>query len=639
MVTQETGGATGSTPQCGTPVPHDANESTPLLPSDQPQNQSNVDDSTITISSPSSSPVVDVESLDLDLAKVQSIPHGGEVEPGFPPVSRQSSTEHDDDSDGISKPRRGQSAHFIDVSPAKFWTIFSGILFSYLLAFFDSTLMGSIHPVVTSHFHAANSASWLSTAFLLTCTAFQPLFGRISDTFGRRPVYLFSICVFFVTTAWCAMAQSIGSFIAARASCGLGAGALTSLGMIVTTDLVRNEYRGIYQSYINLVYGVGASLGLVFGGFIADTYGWRAAFAIQLPPIFVLFIVAYFTTPSGLGPQLAVTEGWTVRQAINTIDLKGSFLLVVGVTALMLGINLGGNVLSWNHPLVISSLVVFFVVIFLFIKVEAKAKRPVMPLPLLYSAPRANLIFSNFFGNITISTIIFNAPLFFQAVNMESPTKSGLRLLASSGGLMVASVTTGLLITWSRRLKPALVIGAFCFVLGGITTGNYGRNVPGWLAMLFLTPASAGQGFAFPATTIAILAISAHAEQAVITTTLGLFRNLGSVLGVAISSWVLQTSLLLYLNQTVTGVDKLEIIQQVRKSITVIPQLDAVHQSQGKPAPLKYFPPNLRLMNCGIVIEAYERALRLTFLSTILWSSVVFLLLVPVKLPRLGGKK
>lgn len=98
------------------------------------------------------------------------------------------------------------------------------------IAMFDSTLMASSHPVITSYFHASNSASWLSTAFLLTSTSLQPLFGRLSDTFGRRVLYLAGLIFLAVTTGWCAGAQSIGSFIAARAFCGLGAAAVLAMG-------------------------------------------------------------------------------------------------------------------------------------------------------------------------------------------------------------------------------------------------------------------------------------------------------------------------------------------------------------------------------------------------------------------------
>ena len=116
-----------------------------------------------------------------------------------------------------------------DMSKTRFWLIFGGILLQYFVAMFDSTLMASAHPVITSYFNSSNAASWLSTAFMLTSTSFNPLFGRASDTFGRRPLYLFALTMFAVTTTWCALAQSIGSFIAARAFCGLGAGGVMAM--------------------------------------------------------------------------------------------------------------------------------------------------------------------------------------------------------------------------------------------------------------------------------------------------------------------------------------------------------------------------------------------------------------------------
>jgi nitrate/nitrite transporter NarK len=121
-----------------------------------------------------------------------------------------------------------------DFSKTQFWFLYGPILLVYFVAMFDSTLMASSHPVITSYFHSSNAASWLSTSFMLTSTAFQPLFGRVSDTIGRRPLYLFALVIFIATTAWCALAQSMGSFIAARAFCGLGAGGVISMVLFMT---------------------------------------------------------------------------------------------------------------------------------------------------------------------------------------------------------------------------------------------------------------------------------------------------------------------------------------------------------------------------------------------------------------------
>jgi hypothetical protein len=167
------------------------------------------------------------------------------------------------------------------ISVGRFWLIFAGILANQFIACFDMTIMASSHPVITSYFHSSNSASWLSTAFLLTSTAFQPLFGRLSDTIGRKPPFILTLAVFTLSTVWCALAQSMNSFIAARAFCGLGAGGMLSMGNIIISDLVPIEIRGEFQSYTNIVYGVGSALGAATGGAIADHLGWRWEFGMQ----------------------------------------------------------------------------------------------------------------------------------------------------------------------------------------------------------------------------------------------------------------------------------------------------------------------------------------------------------------------
>jgi hypothetical protein len=121
------------------------------------------------------------------------------------------------------------SPYLVNLSKFEFWLIFGAILVQYFVAMFDSFLMVSSHPIITSYFNASNSASWLSTAFMLTSAALQPIFGRMSDMFGRRPVYLSSLLIFAVGTGYCAAARNIGDFIAGRAICGIGAGAMISM--------------------------------------------------------------------------------------------------------------------------------------------------------------------------------------------------------------------------------------------------------------------------------------------------------------------------------------------------------------------------------------------------------------------------
>jgi hypothetical protein len=135
----------------------------------------------------------------------------------------------------------GNNPYLGGVTVAKFWLIFMEIMATYFIACFDGTIMASSHPVITSYFGASNSASWLSTAFLLTSTTFQPLVARFSDSVGRKKPYVFTMAVFLAATVWCALAGSMTSFIIARAVCGFGAGGMMTLGSIIISDLVPIE--------------------------------------------------------------------------------------------------------------------------------------------------------------------------------------------------------------------------------------------------------------------------------------------------------------------------------------------------------------------------------------------------------------
>ncbi|KAF2788733.1 MFS general substrate transporter [Melanomma pulvis-pyrius CBS 109.77] len=600
---------------------HRSSERTPLLraASDQlhPANESAIDESI---------PAIEVAGQ-------------GALEPGqFPELRERRSYSHSHwlapDEDANGRPEPEDAAQFQEngllsgISRTKFRCIFEPSQFKcpwrYIInraqiAMFDSTLMASSHPVITSYFNASNSASWLSTAFLLTSTALQPLFGRVSDTIGRRPLYLFGLLFLAAATGWCALAQSIGSFIVARAFCGFGAAGVLAMGNIMTNDLVSIEVRGIYQAYINLFFGGGSAAGAAFGGFLCDRIGWRMTFAVQIPILLAVFINGVFTTPSSLGPNLAKRSGQGIMDAMKGFDTAGSILLTGSVAFLILGLNLGGNVYPWKHPLVIASLVIAVVAGAIFIRVEEKAARPVMPLAMIFSKPRGNLVFNNFFAQLGINTIIFNAPLYFQAVKLESPSLSGFRLAGPSVALTICGVSSGFIMTATGRMKWLIVVGSLSMLLGAVCLSASWDGIPTWLVTIFLGPASIGQGLSFPATSLAVLATSSQEDQAVMTSTLTLWRSLGTVMGVSFSSVILQNALTAYLNQLVTGREKDEIILRVRKSVRAILDLDPKHQSQ--------------------VIDAYGRSLRLTFISAIAVFVMVNLLVIAIKLPHLKRRR
>ncbi|GJN82991.1 hypothetical protein PLIIFM63780_006537 [Purpureocillium lilacinum] len=373
--------------------------------------------------------------------------------------------------------------------------------------------------------------------------------------------------------------------------------------------------RGLYQPYTNIVYGGGCALGAALGGVMAETLGWRWEFGVQVPFLLLCIGISSVVIPDGMGLRGPSKGAWN---AIKEFDGRGSVLLATATTALILGLSLGGNTLPWSHPAVVALLAAFAVCIPTFLWVESRCANPVVPLNLLFKPPRSNLLFANFIAAMLTHSILFNMPLFYQAVLLTSASSSGLRLMVPSMVASVVSAVTGPSIAWSRRLKWPLVSGVTCYVCGTLCLCFLHRDVPSTLSIVALVPFAVGQGFLFPGTFIAMLATSEQSELAVATTTLLLWRSLGMVVGIAGSSVVVQNALLHYLDVFVQGGGKSRVISQVRASVEAVALLESPYREQA--------------------IHSYESALRVTFVGCAVMAAAAALLISPIKLPRLGAK-
>ncbi|KAK7996406.1 60S ribosomal protein L36 [Apiospora arundinis] len=417
-----------------------------------------------------------------------------------------------------------------ETTRTRFLVIFSQILVIQFIGCFDATIMASSHPVITSYFRTAPAASWLSTSFLLASTVSQPLIGRLSDATGRKPLFLASLAVFMATTAWCAAAQSIASLIAAR---GL--------------DFVPVERRGLYYPYSSIIYGVGCTLGAAMGGFLAEHLGWRWIFASQIPIMLVCFCISALVIPHDLGVRDCTIS---MRDSLHDFDFVGSGLLCVILTTMIIGLNLGGQILPWSHPIVASALVVCVACIPVFLYVEWRcASHPLVPLDFISHSPKANLLASNFISTMLTNAVLFNMPIFLQAVLLASATRSGLHLMAPFAVTSVVSALTAYTIARTRCLRWSLVMGASFFLAGALTLTQLTRHTPPLVAVLALVPTSVGQGLQNPGTFLAVLAASGRDRQAVATSIMVLVRSVGQVVGIAASSLLLQAGLRHYLRR------------------------------------------------------------------------------------------
>lgn len=370
-----------------------------------------------------------------------------------------------------------------------------------------------------------------------------------------------------------------------------------------------------------MAYAVGNGLGAALGGLLCDSLGWRWAFGVQVPFIAIFVVASYYATPNNLGPNLAITQGKGLREAFKSFDTRGSAVLTVTVTCLILGINLGGNILPWGHPFVITCLVLALVGGCLMIPISRRAQRPVLPLHLLATTPTGNLMWASFAFSICLNVVLFNVPLFLQAVRQTSPTVSGMYLIVPLVGVALMAICTGLWIAFTRRLMEPLILGQVFLVIGVIGTICLNQHLPTW-AMLLLVPwVNIGQGLYFPTCTIATLALNTLDDQAIVVSTLSLFRSLGSIHGVAISSWILQNILPFYLERTVKTDDpalKEKIVEAVRESVDAIRSLDPAHKAQ--------------------VVHAYAQAMRITFASSFIFAAAVIVLSWPIRLPKLQSE-
>jgi MFS family permease len=262
------------------------------------------------------------------------------------------------------------------------------------LSGFDGTITASTYAVIGSDFNAANTISWLTTAYLITTTAFQPLYGRFSDILGRRAMFFTATITFLLGCLGCGLAPNIIFLNLMRGLTGLGGGGLITMATIINSDIIPLQNRGMYQAVQNVLHGFGAICGASLGGLIADTIGWRWCFYLQVPVSMGGLLIGYLVIKDPPARKNYLKESIWAR-----IDLIGAVLLVVGLSVQLAALSLGGNQYPWSDYRVIVCLVASVFILVLFVVVELKTKAlPVMPMHML----KGRAIISNMTSNVLV---------------------------------------------------------------------------------------------------------------------------------------------------------------------------------------------------------------------------------------------
>lgn len=402
-------------------------------------------------------------------------------------------------------------------------TVVIGLMLTLFLGALDQTIVATALPTMGRAFNDVENLSWVVTAYLLTATASTPLYGKLSDIYGRRAIMLAGIVIFVAGSVACAMATSMTALILGRALQGLGGGGLMSLTQTIVADIVTPRERGRYQGYIGAVFALSSIGGPVLGGVLTEHLHWSLIFWINVP----LGLIALALTSN-------VLRRLPLTQRKHALDLPGAALMITAAIAMLLALTWGGVRFPWLSWQVLALFAGSAALWGLFSWRLATAPEPFLPLSVLANpiVRTATLSGACCMGVLVGLTIFI--PLYFEVIVHLSASQSGLALIPLMGASVISATLTGQMMARVEHYKRMAFAGFVVAILGlgALAIWPVGLPMAGMIAIL--TIVGFGVGAVFPVTTVSMQNAVSGRHMGIATGSLNFFRSLGSALTVAL---------------------------------------------------------------------------------------------------------
>ncbi len=400
--------------------------------------------------------------------------------------------------------------------------IYSGLMVALLLAALDQTIVATALPRVVSELGGISQYSWVFTAYMLGSTVTVPLYGKLGDAHGRKPLFIVSITIFLIGSALCGVAQNMVQLVVFRAIQGVGAGGLFPLTLAMVGMIIPPRDRGRYQGLIGSVFAAASIAGPLIGGFIVDNASWRWIFFVNLPVGIVALIVILVTMP--MPPE----------KRRHSIDWLGAGVLALGTTALLLGLVWGGHDYPWSSAHVVGALAAAVALLTLFGVVERRVPEPILPFSLLRNQTvSSSVACMALVGAAMFGTISF-VPLFVQGVIGTSATSSGVVLTPLMLGAVTTSFLSGQLVSRTGRYRPNTLIGPVLLGAGEVLLWRLGVNSTNAQAARDMVLAGIGLGMMMQIFVLSIQNSVTRAEMGTATALSQFSRSIGATLGVTL---------------------------------------------------------------------------------------------------------